>query len=168
MTRLEAKRLLMRVIDEVEQRLGLESGAIISDRRHKRDVMARQLIMLIGVEEMGLTLTPLGRMLRRDHTTVMWGIRKARVFVAQEPWQSLHAELVAYVRHGTPVTQPAPPEPEELAPDEPPAEPSRLTSARGGGDWPDRAACERQNAQFLAAMRRAHPEMEREIRRAPS
>lgn len=169
LARLEAKRLLMRVIGEAERRLRIEAGGVLSDRRHTGALRARQIIMLIGVEEMGLAVKPLARMLRRDHSTVVRGARKARELIGQEPWRSLHAALVAFLEAGCPLAAPEPgPDPFEAMADEPMAAPAPLHASRDDGAWPDPAACARQDRAFVAAMRRAHPEREREIRRAPA
>lgn len=164
MTKLQARALLMAAVREAEHRLGFEAGAILSERRHKPVARARQIIMLIGIDECGFTTTQLGRIMRRDHSTCVVGARVAREVIAHEPWRSLHADLVAFVRNGKPLPKPerppvvAAPAPEKTA--KPPRKPPRIYSSGGDGGWPDRDSAERQNQAFVRAMRRAHPERE--------
>lgn len=170
MTKLQARALLMAAVREAEHRLGFEAGAILSERRHKPVARARQIIMLIGIDECGFTTTQLGRIMRRDHSTCVVGARVAREVIAHEPWRSLHADLVAFVRNGKPLPKPAP-EPAaepavksepvaETISREPPPTGERATPADVWPVWPDREYYNRMNAAFVRAMRLAHPERE--------
>lgn len=155
---------MLAAIREAERVMGLEAGAVVSDRRHRKLVRTRQVIMLIGTEEIGMSTSWLGRLLRRDHSTVVKGAAAMRGHIAREPWRGLHAHLLEHVRCGAP-PPPAPPpapRPEPVA-STPPAEPP---ADRADDDvWPDRGWWERNNALFVAEMRRLHPERERDIRR---
>lgn len=169
MTKLEAKTRLLAAMRLAEAWLGLEAGAIRSERRHKPVAAARQVIMLIGLDELGFSTTQLGRIMRRDHSTVCVGARAARALVEVEPWSSLHADLLGFIRADRMPAEPAPcPEP----PPAPAAKPEPAAVAEAGGElwpvWPGRDYYERHNRAFVAAMRAAHPEREREIGRAPA
>lgn len=139
---------LVRTIAEAERLAGVERGAIRSDRRSRGVVRIRQLCMLFGIRRLGMGYTEIGRAMRRDHSSVMWGVRAARQFVGDEPWAAIWAALVAADEERRPPPAPRPP----AAPPAAAREPEDV--------WPDRAWYERQNQAFVAAMRQAHPERE--------
>ena len=63
-----------RVIEEVSLHLGIRRDQIISRRRPKETVRARQICMYLLRNVAQLHLKEIGLLLNRDHSTVSWGI----------------------------------------------------------------------------------------------
>lgn len=53
-------------------------GDLLSERRARRVARPRQLVMYLAKELTDLSYPQMGRVLRRDHTTVQHGIKQAR------------------------------------------------------------------------------------------
>ena len=68
------KSVMAEIVDEVSGTTGISIIDIIGNSRERHIVRARQLVMFIARRE-GMTLTSIGSYLRRDHTTVIHGIR---------------------------------------------------------------------------------------------
>ena len=155
---------LWRAMAVAEQLAGLERGAIRSDRRQTEIVRIRQLVMLFAVDHLGLGYSGTGRLMARDHTTVMHGVRCARSFVQQPHAAEFYAALVR-ADQSCAESEATPTVPEPMVPSLPPA-PAPVAAAlpqrRAALDdiWPGRDWYERNNADFVAAMRAVHPERE--------
>ena len=72
----------MRRGEEIMHRVARATGVTVAELRsrakHKTLAEARQLAMLLMRDVEGMSLPEIGRMLDRDHTTVMHGIRSAK------------------------------------------------------------------------------------------
>lgn len=87
MTRAEVAAM----ISSVEKRRGLRPGTIIGARRDARAASARQECYL-RLRVAGLSYQEIGRVMRRDHSTVMYGVAR---FKAVEPIFSEAIKLTA-------------------------------------------------------------------------
>lgn len=68
------KSVMAEIVGEVSKTTGVSIIDIIGNRRIRHMVRARQMVMFIARRE-GMTLTEIGSYLRRDHTTVIHGIK---------------------------------------------------------------------------------------------
>ena len=69
----DADRVAM-IVSAVAEATGIHSKAILGVRRDKATAQARQLVMYIARRE-GLTFEAIAYQLRRDHTTILHGVR---------------------------------------------------------------------------------------------
>lgn len=72
------ERVTMRlIINVVSQRTGISVNEIMSPRRNKRAVEARQIVMYLARKHTSLSLPQIGKQLGgRDHSTVLHGVGK--------------------------------------------------------------------------------------------
>lgn len=68
--------LLMDIVADICKRERISIREMLSQGRHARLVRARQEIMYLGAKLTHLSLPTMGRLLHRDHTSVLHGIRK--------------------------------------------------------------------------------------------
>ena len=68
-------RLLRQIVDDVAEATGVSASAILGESRVRRITRARQIVRIVAHRQ-GLSLTEIGQFLRRDHTSVMHGIRQ--------------------------------------------------------------------------------------------
>lgn len=61
---------------------GITMDELCSDQRHKKLVLARHEAMLAMSEETALSVTQIGRILNRDHTSVLHGVRSLKKKIA--------------------------------------------------------------------------------------
>lgn len=66
------------VVAVVAAHFGVTAGELISASRRREVTEARQAAMLVLHDHMGYSYSDVGRMLDRDHTTVMAGVARAR------------------------------------------------------------------------------------------
>lgn len=66
--------IVSRITSEVAAATGVPHKAILGVRRDARTVQARQLVMYIARRE-GLSFERIGTAMRRDHSTVVYGVR---------------------------------------------------------------------------------------------
>lgn len=64
-----------RIVEDVAYHMGVPINEMYSDRRHREYARARQAAMWVTVKTTPFPLTMIGRHFRRDHTTVMHGVR---------------------------------------------------------------------------------------------
>lgn len=83
------------VIDRVARHYSLTPGQLLSRRRPANIALARQVAMHMLREE-GLTASHVGRLLRRDHSTVLYGDAHIRCLSAYQP--GVRNDLVALRR----------------------------------------------------------------------
>jgi len=70
-------RNIYRVVEKIVcSEYNLNSKEIIGDSRSKRNVQARHTIGWIMHREFGLSLTQIGKKMRRDHSSVLHGVQK--------------------------------------------------------------------------------------------
>lgn len=65
------------VVDAISKQTGVPSVRIVSVSRNKEVVAARQWAFF-ELQAAGFSLTQMGRMFKKDHTTILHGIRKHR------------------------------------------------------------------------------------------
>lgn len=76
---IHSKRVLIpmqHVIDGVTLSFGVSRTDLLSDRRPRRIVDARHVAMWLGRTYLQLSFPDIGSALRRDHTSVMHGVRR--------------------------------------------------------------------------------------------
>ena len=69
--------------DEVAEAYGVTRDQILSARRIGLWSEARQMLFLLAQERFGWSTTQIGRMIGRDHSTVVHGIQQARKRIAE-------------------------------------------------------------------------------------
>lgn len=74
------------VVMEILERIAVDFGAtaheILGGRRH-RNLVAARMCVAYELREKGYTLQQIGRWLKRDHSTVLYGIRKVDRMLSQ-------------------------------------------------------------------------------------
>lgn len=75
---------------------GVSEGAILSDSRDSQAVAARHAVAWVLRNESGLSLIAIGRILGRDHSTVMYAIRAAEQRAIASVYDAL--QLAALLR----------------------------------------------------------------------
>lgn len=88
---LAMKRLLNTVADV----FGVRLAQILSQRRSAPIALARQVAMHQAVERLGYSLPRIGRVLGRDHTTVLHGHRRIQQLLRTDPDLAARMELIA-------------------------------------------------------------------------
>lgn len=87
------------VLKAVEKESGISAALIRSELRHGWIVKPRHVAMLLAREVTQAVLTVIGREFRRDHTTVMSGIVRARYWIDEDPTMArLYAAVMAEMR----------------------------------------------------------------------
>ena len=177
--KLIARKLLLAAVAEGERMVGAERGAAMSKSQRTEVVAVRHVCILIGREEMQVPIMTLSRWFQKDHSTVIKAARLARQRLHREPWRSLHAALVAFVRERRTGEDESAPETEtprtvaksgarQAARAPAPKQPKTVSCIQsqepGAGD--DRDWWVKCNARFVTRMRQVHPEREIAIRRA--
>ena len=76
---------LARVLDLVSDEFGVPREALARENRARELSHPRQVAMLIAARHRGYSTPRIGRALRRDHSTVVYGIRAAEARAAQDP-----------------------------------------------------------------------------------
>lgn len=76
---------LARVVQLVAEEWGVCRDALAGENRAQRVVRPRQAVMLIAAQHCGWSTPRIGRALRRDHSTVIYGIRAAEARAAEDP-----------------------------------------------------------------------------------
>jgi hypothetical protein len=76
---------LKQVISAVANRYGVQLRDLVSDRRPRNVIRARQVAMYLAKELTGHSLPSIGRALLRDHTTVLHGCRQIAKLRLQDP-----------------------------------------------------------------------------------
>jgi hypothetical protein len=74
-----------RVASAVAAEFGVTLEDLLGERRHAPIAEARQVAMALGQRCCGYSLPRIGRLLRRDHTTVLHGIRTVARRCAEDP-----------------------------------------------------------------------------------
>ncbi|MFQ5776022.1 MAG: helix-turn-helix domain-containing protein [Kiloniellaceae bacterium] len=80
------------VVEAVARAAGLEAAALLGRVRDRRHARIRQLVMYLLRELCpGASLPAIGYLLGRDHTTVLYGCRKAAALLARDAtFRALH------------------------------------------------------------------------------
>lgn len=82
------------VIETAARVLDVSFGELIGEARDWHVAHRRWLVMLWLRETWGYSLPRIGKLLRRDHTTTLHGIRKARQKLETDPdYRALYATL---------------------------------------------------------------------------
>lgn len=66
------------ICNDVCAQFGLTKAELTGNRRNYMHVHARRMAALRMSEELGMSLPMIGRILRKDHTTILRAIRRAR------------------------------------------------------------------------------------------
>lgn len=65
------------------QHLGISTGELLSQRRTSTLLLARHTMCWVGVRRCQKTYAQIGKLLDRDHTTVLHGVRKIDRLIAE-------------------------------------------------------------------------------------
>ena len=76
----------------VAEEFGLTELDLLSDRRAREVARPRQVGYLLCKELTIHSLPAIGRAFCRDHTTVMWGVRKANKYIVADPLLAAHVD----------------------------------------------------------------------------
>ena len=71
----EKPQILRQIVEAVADATGVSADAILGESRVRRIARARQIVMFVAHRQ-GLSLTEIGQFLRRDHTSVLHGVRQ--------------------------------------------------------------------------------------------
>jgi chromosomal replication initiator protein len=74
-----------RVLRAVAAEFGCTLEDLLGEGRPAEIALARHAAMALGRRVLGYSLPKLGRLLRRDHTTVLYGIRRIDALSADDP-----------------------------------------------------------------------------------
>lgn len=90
------RRTMAEILDAVAAATGIERDRLLGPCRARALVRPRQLRMLLLRRLCpGASLPAIGFFLRRDHTTVLYGIRRAEALLARDPgFGALHARAL--------------------------------------------------------------------------
>ena len=80
----EGEYLLTRVLDQVCPTFSVERGRILGRRRDDQTALARQVVMFILVDDFQLTPSYVGRLLNRNHATVVHGVERVRGYLGDK------------------------------------------------------------------------------------
>lgn len=89
-------RTMAEILDAVAAAAGIERARLLGPCRARELVRPRQLCMaLLRRLCPGASLPAIGFFLRRDHTTVLYGIRRAESLLVRDPaFRALHAKAL--------------------------------------------------------------------------
>ena len=86
--------MLDRIVNECANEFGVTVEAVMSNDRHCPIPDARHLAYLLVREKMGVGYTKIGRMFRRDHSSVQHGVKKAGALIKYDPEFAAKARAV--------------------------------------------------------------------------
>jgi chromosomal replication initiator protein len=90
---------LGRIIAACAAEFGTAAEEVIGEGRHAAAIQARHAAMAIGRRLLGYSLPRIGRVMRRDHTTVLAAIRGVERRAAEDPDYAARLDaLVARIR----------------------------------------------------------------------
>lgn len=69
---------IMEIVEEVADATGVPSLVLLGDCKRRYIAHARQLVYFVAHSH-GFSLLEIGRVMRRDHTTILSGIRAERI-----------------------------------------------------------------------------------------
>ena len=75
------------IISEVARTYNVSEGDILSDRRTQDLVIARQVAMYIAKQTTDLSFKAIGENFGRDHTTVLYNVKRIENFLKDKPYQ---------------------------------------------------------------------------------
>mgnify|MGYP002777335347 CR=1 FL=1 len=90
---------IRRILDAVAEAWCVSPADVLSDRQHARLVVPRHAVMALARQLTPHSQAAIGRMLRRDHTTVMHGVAQHARRCAEDP--TLAARCAAIAHHLT-------------------------------------------------------------------
>jgi chromosomal replication initiator protein len=80
----DSKPSVSEIIACVAERFGAPVDEILSDRKERRIARVRQAAMALAHELTWQSYPAIGRAFRRDHTTVMYAVRRARALAEHD------------------------------------------------------------------------------------
>lgn len=82
---LVAQARFSEIVDAVAAEFEIRRTSILSDRREFKIALARHVCMALAERTLSYSLPRIGRLVNRDHTTVLHGIRRIRVMCVADP-----------------------------------------------------------------------------------
>ena len=80
------RRLAARVVQSVSWASRVPKQDIRGRKRYRKAASARTAVYWV-LRELGLSYPAIGRLMRRDHATVIWGVRSFEgALVTEQPW----------------------------------------------------------------------------------
>lgn len=76
-----------KIISEVARTYNVSESDILSDRRTQDLVLARQVAMYISKQTTDLSFKAIGESFGKDHTTVLYNVRRIETFLKDKPYQ---------------------------------------------------------------------------------
>ena len=83
--RVKPKRHWRVIVHDVAKAFGVEESAILSTSRHRYAVWPRQAVYHLLREERGLAYPTIGRLMKRDHSSVIYGCKQAAIRIEDDP-----------------------------------------------------------------------------------
>lgn len=156
-TTIERLRMLASVIRAAEMRWGLVKGELCSDRKRGQLGQIRQIVALIGRDELRLSHKEVAEVMNRDRSGALRLAAAGRNLICMSEWAEAYTDLI----RRTDLRR-------RLA-----ALKARQRARESGANvstddiWPSKGWWIKNNQRFVAAMRTAHPDREialREVR----
>ena len=76
-----------KIISEVSKTYNVSESDILSNRRTASLVLARRVSMYIARETTGLSYDDIGENFGKDHTTVLYNVKKIEEFLKDKPYE---------------------------------------------------------------------------------
>lgn len=73
--------IMERIAADAAKEFNVSLNAILSPRRARSVSKVRQIVMLVARNATNLSFPQIGQGLNRDHTTVLYGVRAAEIFI---------------------------------------------------------------------------------------
>jgi chromosomal replication initiation ATPase DnaA len=84
-----------KIIDLVAAEFEVLREAIISERRDAEPALARHVVMALAQRQLAYSLPRIGRLIGRDHTTVLHGIRRIDALCKADPAFAARLDVLA-------------------------------------------------------------------------
>lgn len=140
------------IIDIVCEIAGVERWQMLSERRRKRDVRARQCAMWLAYRSTGHSYPTIGRAFNRDHTTVMHAVRVFESRTTRDNREALLADVQERAGLEFPDTL------HRLIGGPPVRFPLIVSDLFDADERADRQAAKHSERRLLAALMREHPD----------
>lgn len=83
------------IVQAVSAEFGVSERELLSERRMQRSTVPRHAVMALAREMTPHTLSTIGRAIRRDHTSVHYGIQRHEARLAADPEYAAHIRAVS-------------------------------------------------------------------------
>lgn len=89
------QRRFSEIVDAVSAEFEIRRVSILSDRREFKVVLARHVSMALADRLLAYSLPRIGRLVNRDHTTVLYAIRRIKAMSVADPTFAARLDALA-------------------------------------------------------------------------